>query len=332
MFTQKITMNCTQEQYEKYLKEELDKMGYEEFCVLWGDIASSHVITNCFCNRPGFIGSISHRGIKACDRTYLSSFNAELFLALAAMTDKDTSEYGEWLIGNRGEYVRNNDGESWINFTYWRKATVEEIMEKFGKQEPVYLKDEFQKLQEKVTLALEKIERIEGALEKNNDILKVQKEEKFDFKKGAYVTIINDEGRKRTGILSDQFTRGNDSFPFFVSITYLNQLIIGQDFGFHIGDSIRPSTPSEIALLDSKLAEYGIRFDKDTCEIVDIPQHKEPVIGEMAIFWDSNKAQSICRLYIKVRNDKYVDFCDTSWENAILYESPEQYKNFLKEQ
>ena len=96
--------------------------------------------------------------------------------------------------------------------------------------------------------------------------------------------------------------------------------------------NIRPATAEEKALLDSKLAEKGLRFDKEKCEIVDIPKYKEPVVGEMAIFWDDDRKLSVCRFFYMI-NDKgmFLDNSNMPWKNAILFESPEQYKNFLKE-
>jgi len=161
--------------------------------------------------------------------------------------------------------------------------------------------------------------------------------------------------------------------------------------------SVRPATPSEIALLDSKLAEQGKRFDKEKLELVDIPKfkvgdwfiphkpkenktatnwavemdkfdgvalqvsipkykyteniysevadwhfhpdwcekttapkHKEPIIGEMAIFWNFNKCNAHIRIFTDKREGRYIEHIGCSWNNAILYESPEQYKAFLK--
>lgn len=97
--------------------------------------------------------------------------------------------------------------------------------------------------------------------------------------------------------------------------------------------NIRPATAEEEALLDSKLAEKGLRFDKEKCELVDIPKYKEPIVGEMAIFWNTDKKDAQCRIYTRSKEGvfRYSDSAAIFWKNAILFESPEQYKNFLKE-
>ena len=97
--------------------------------------------------------------------------------------------------------------------------------------------------------------------------------------------------------------------------------------------NIRPATAEEEALLDSKLAEKGLRFDKEKCELVDIPKYKEPIVGEMAIFWNTDKKDAQCRIYTRSKEGVfgYSDSAAIFWKNAILFESPEQYKNFLKE-
>lgn len=104
--------------------------------------------------------------------------------------------------------------------------------------------------------------------------------------------------------------------------------------GVDIADSditnLRPATPSEIALLDSKLAEQGKRFDKEKCELVDIPKYKEPIVGEMAIMWRSDKGKALCRIYGNYEDGRHYDSVGIWADNAILFESPEQFKEFIK--
>lgn len=127
MFTQKISMDCTKEQYEKYLKDELLKMGYKEEGVSdWG--GGNDYITNYFSSN-GEVGNISEQYISADNVTYLGSFNAPLFLALAAMTDKAEGNYGEWFKTIAGEdiWFKIGDKVGILDFAT-RKATKEEIM------------------------------------------------------------------------------------------------------------------------------------------------------------------------------------------------------------
>lgn len=135
-FTQAISMDCTKEQYEKYLKEGLLKMGYKECSVnFWDDNRFHHICNNyngCF----GDLGTICKVIMEGYDRTYLGSFNAALFLALAAMTDKAEGNYGEYVIGLRSGKIYKMDEEDKISpeYTLVRKATKEEIMAKFGEK------------------------------------------------------------------------------------------------------------------------------------------------------------------------------------------------------
>ena len=132
MFTQRISMDCTKEQYEKYLKDELLKMGYREICM--GSWDGCGGITNNIDGNNGGVSNILECDYKNHNRHYLGSFNAPLFLALAAMTDKAEGNYGEYVIGLiSGRFYRMGCNE-WIQpeHTLIRKATREEIMAKFG--------------------------------------------------------------------------------------------------------------------------------------------------------------------------------------------------------
>lgn len=132
MFTQKISMDCTKEQYEKYLKEELLKMGYVEKCMYWErDI---NIFTNASNGVAGNMLDIRADSKEKYGRTYLGSFNAPLFLALAAMTDKAEGNYGEYIIGLGSSrlYKMREEDKILPEYNMVRKATKEEIMAKFG--------------------------------------------------------------------------------------------------------------------------------------------------------------------------------------------------------
>lgn len=135
MFTQKISMDCTKKQYEKYLKDELLKMGYK------GEPFSYFYNTECqhICNNHNgkiqYLGSISVSSIKDYARTYLGSFNAPLFLALVAMTDSPTGNYGEYYTDSIGLVKINSIADLGHALGLFRKATKEEIMAKFRKEE-----------------------------------------------------------------------------------------------------------------------------------------------------------------------------------------------------
>ena len=135
MFTQKISMDCTKEQYEKYLKEELLKMGYEGRTGHW---EQNDIISNNHNSGHGLIGNTYSYNRNTANRTYLGSFNAPLFLALSAMTDSErVFGYRELAKQKNGNVFKLPQVGENCN-PYWRKATKEEIMEKFGNEEPMW--------------------------------------------------------------------------------------------------------------------------------------------------------------------------------------------------
>ena len=416
MFTQKISMDCTQLQYEVYLKRDLKIMGYEEFSPMWVDFVNSHVITNCSNKRLGYIGNTSHLGIKADGRKYLGSFNQDLFLALAAMTDdgEEKYNYGEWYITDNGTWIKYGIDVISVKSKYRHKATAQEIMEKFGKRELRVLTDEFYNLQKQVEEMSIKLGMIEGNLKKmettytkkedNSLTFPVEVTIKPEFKvgdkfvphkirytggslgwtsemdkyDGKILTVaaiaadgdIQSDTNKGwyfspswcTKVEELYFPKKGEYFYAQFKGPYFGFISIYSDMREHCGKqkifdkatlflctndcytvdsplgavtdiiNIRPATAEEEALLDSKLAEKGLRFDKEKCELVDIPEYKKPAMGKMAILWDNDRKLSVCRFFYMI-NDKgmFLDNSNMPWKNAILFESPEQYKNFLKE-
>ena len=156
MFTQKILMDCTREQYDKYLKDELLNMGYD-LGEAWGWQPSVNTLTNIYNKYTGIIGCIRDCNRKVYNKEYLGKFNADLFLALAAMTDNPNGNYGEWWvytsdkcdsqwtfnklykqIGDVTKECAFIDNEGYqngmhpFNKDYFRKATIQEIIANFG--------------------------------------------------------------------------------------------------------------------------------------------------------------------------------------------------------
>ena len=82
MFTQKISMDCTKEQYDKCLKDELLKMGYD-LGGAWGWQPSVNTLTNIYNGNNGVVGCIIDCSKRERNRYYLGEFNTDLFLALA---------------------------------------------------------------------------------------------------------------------------------------------------------------------------------------------------------------------------------------------------------
>ena len=134
MFTQKISMHCTEEQYKKYLKDELLKMGYKEISINNWHCQKYQYICNNYEDANGSLGTIHRDGLKRYNRTYLGSFNAPLFLALAAMTtSKTTLGDGEYVTNEKnGSLYRNDWGNQPFNHQGCHKSTVREIRAKFN--------------------------------------------------------------------------------------------------------------------------------------------------------------------------------------------------------
>lgn len=275
MFTQKISMDCTQEQYEKFLKPELLKMGYKDDyshstntpCVVNNEDGVSGIIANAFIHRRDSEG-----------RTYLGTFNAPLFLALAAMTDKQRGGYGEWITYdgplNTPQRIFEpliEDGQFYNG--NWRKATVSEIMERFG-EKPKQLTD-----LDKLAARVEKLEQQEPIWESCKE-----------------------------------------------RIAKLEQIVAQ----FPTKDE-----PKSTPLLASILCNYAPKPNMK-CTLVDIPKYQKPIIDELAIFFDNGReADAIIGKYIHANSSGYVfskitnrdgSISEYSYDNAILFESIDQYK------
>ena len=433
MFTQRISMDCTQEQYEKYLKAELEKMGYEEKTTYWRYEPS--VFTNAADGISGGMLDICESSKDTNSRTYLGKFNADLFLALAAMTDKVEGGYREYYVKDDEFYSMKENGFLGAN-GFFRKATVSEIMAKFGEKKitcPVvdsmncplmthigkaiiafannncgignisntYFSNPLPTAKFKVDTWVRDITngRIYKVLDfyRDSTTFWYELEPKYNFaestlekfvpKRGEYLYCKMKSGREWL-IISDgknDFLSSEFAYCKQGGNTYSGYALLAGEKDI---STICPATTEEIALIDSKLKEKGKRFDKEKLELVDIlkepkfkkgdlvrtpdgcifevseavnntmktewlycknpkmtffgnyieesklekyePKHKEPIIGEMAIMWRGDKAKALCRIYGDNEDGLHYDSVGLWHDNAILYESIEQYKDFLK--
>ena len=57
---------------------------------------------------------------------------------------------------------------------------------------------------------------------------------------------------------------------------------------------------------------------------------KPPIIGEMAIFWDDNSKIAYCAEYNGMADGLHHSHDGACTENAILFESADQFKEFIK--
>lgn len=147
-FKQRVSMEVTVEQYEKDLKEPLEKLGYEW---LWGshDEESSHGISErypCVIANYQGSGNIGSQTVSYYNRGYyIDHYNPKLFLALTGMREGDEIHVGEyvksdfrWLekvIGFHQKGVLSLEGrpKSQCHVENYRKATKEELINHFTK-------------------------------------------------------------------------------------------------------------------------------------------------------------------------------------------------------
>lgn len=159
MFTQPISMQCTQEQYKADLKLPLLEMGYKESNM--GDLKNYPYLVNNIGDNLGDLSNVGENNKLNYNRYYIDHYNPQLFLALASMTDEKYGIKGEWWKCNQsyadvftGAYtftggtlyksqegldtpmaVFNNyddpDGFYPENLDYFRKATKEELINYF---------------------------------------------------------------------------------------------------------------------------------------------------------------------------------------------------------
>ena len=132
-FTIPIAMKCTEEQFNG-IKDELVEMGYK--LSISRDLIDGIWLVNNF-------GGVSNCFGLACgtpfQKTKFNSFNPDLFLALAAMTDKEDGIKGEWwkYTDDMNDPIvpQKRLGEFVVPNKAWRKATAQEIIEHFEKKD-----------------------------------------------------------------------------------------------------------------------------------------------------------------------------------------------------
>lgn len=150
-----VSMECTQEEYDRDLKKPLEELGYEEYYRLpWSIFFCDGLSTSQ--KKMGFCGknSITYK------RThFINHYNPELFLALASMTEGEQPIKGEWCIMECGKascdyFAKFEVKGSRIHASNWstgvgtelmgmyggfnsikRKATKEELIQHFSKED-----------------------------------------------------------------------------------------------------------------------------------------------------------------------------------------------------
>lgn len=181
-FITPVSMPCTKEESEE-ITEKLKTLGYTPvpLKVLWKDNLEGNNICT-FDNEFGFSGGNS---IAYAKTLKLESYNPQLFLALATMTDNPEGMPGEWWMClydldnfRSGILYKQYTNQSCTGFRndsgcredfailrdkkhseWWRKPTTKEIMEHFNKETPFVEKfdnpEQLYKLKEEVRKYIE---------------------------------------------------------------------------------------------------------------------------------------------------------------------------------
>ena len=162
-FIQPVSMQVTQEQYERDLREPLLKMGYKEIYMIGWD--ETPILATNYGGIKYGINNIAKGCKEHNNRYFIPEYNPKLFLAITAMSSKECGIYGEWwyctenvkmLSDGRIEYDKGKlymglDNKRIINnlrdinhywrydnkFEHFRKATLQELITNFTKQENI---------------------------------------------------------------------------------------------------------------------------------------------------------------------------------------------------
>jgi len=157
-FITPVSMKVTREEFN-YLEKELEKLGYESSLIGLIYPVDNYIATN-LGNTNNLFSNIDNETINRHDRYYIDSYNPELFLALAAMTDNYDPIVREYMIciydtvnceinskvGDIIKILSFNDNSKWKpkqtekghfgtdwSRNHYRKATKEELISHFSK-------------------------------------------------------------------------------------------------------------------------------------------------------------------------------------------------------
>lgn len=125
------------------------------------------------------------------------------------------------------------------------------------------------------------------------------------FKVGDKVKIKDGISSKTHRSISPNFTRMMDEF---------------------IGKELTVKEYNSIGWIVFYEDDYGYQFAEDWLE----PWIDEPKKGDLAIFWDKYEEFSVIKLYNKKDHKYHYDSHGITWENAIKFESKEQFEKILR--
>ena len=124
-FTTAFAMRCNAEQFESVRKEFI-QMGYEtEYADLFDE---NRYLINNYARRD-CVTNIFEENKAIHNRLVVETFNRDLCLALAAMTDKPDGIVGEWFKGSNGTFIQKKDDCDIASIA--TKATADELIKYF---------------------------------------------------------------------------------------------------------------------------------------------------------------------------------------------------------
>ena len=138
-FKTPIAMKCTQEQYDRDLKQPLKDLGYVELD-MDRDNGRCNLLSTGWrdCNQIGYIEE------KLSSDYLIPTYNPKLYISLAGMTEGEDWIVGEWLVYEYNgelfevkgfEYADYQRGQASTKFKgLYRKATKEELIEYFTEE------------------------------------------------------------------------------------------------------------------------------------------------------------------------------------------------------
>ena len=106
----------------------------------------------------------------------------------------------------------------------------------------------------------------------------------------------------------------------------IDMLVIYDDtYGINLSLSFRYATEDEKQLLIDAMEKDGKQWNAEKLKIEDILKK-----DDSAIFWDDDKAYATIRLYGGRYREYHCDNSGMHWENAIKFESKEQFEKILR--
>ena len=145
------------------------------------------------------------------------------------------------------------------------------------------------------------------------------------------VEIMNERVNERVEEIPVRKFKSGDKVRIKEGVSSKTHLWIGPSFedemDYLIGTTMTVSryTQSDYVMCN----ESGWRFHEDWLE----PYTDELKNGDLAIFWDDDKRYAIIRVYDRLdESEEYLQYADNigfNWDNAIKFESKEQYERLI---